>query len=314
MGILSNKRILITGGTGHIGSHLVARLAAEPIQLQVVARDEGKLRELKRINRGIQTFPCDIAEPQEVLKIKECIGDIDYLVHLAGYVPKISAVDDEAVSSFRNNVAATVNVLNHFGTGGSKICFASTAEVYGMPRVFPISEEHSTEPRSYYGAGKLAAEKYVKVFSQRNGCPAIILRFASVYGPGEVIQRAIPNFIKSVLSNSSPLIYGDGLELRDYVYVEDAVDAIILALEKETVGDKVYNIASGCGHRIGEIAELIIEQCGGVHPPLYQPARKAAVDYVFDISSAQRDLNYSPKTDIKEGLQREIAWFRSKRG
>ena len=150
MGILSNKCILITGGTGHIGSHLVDRLATEPVQLQVVAWNKEKLDELKQVNPNIQTFPCDIAEPQEVLKIRECIGNIDYLVHLASYVPKISAVEDEAFSSVRNNVVATVNVLNHFGTGASKICFAvqqrymECQRIYLLVRIIQLNHKATT--------------------------------------------------------------------------------------------------------------------------------------------------------------------------
>lgn len=314
MSILSNKRILITGGTGHIGSYLVARLASEGAHLLVVARNKEKLNELKKANPtgNIEIFQCDLAEPQEVLQLRERIRNIDYLVHLASYVPKISAVQDEAFSSARNNVVATVNVLNHFGQDASKICFASTVEVYGVPRFLPISENHLTEPQSYYGVGKLAAEKYIKAFSERSRCSAVILRFASVYGHGETIQRAIPNFIKAALNGSSLVIYGDGLDLRDYVYIDDAVESIILALQQgKTTGCNVYNIASGQGYKIREVAEIIIKLCGGTQPLTYRPARKQAVDYFFDISAAQRDLHYSPKTSLSEGLQHEITWFRS---
>ena len=190
--------------------------------------------------------------------------------------------------------------------------FCRTAEVYGVPKDLPIGEDHSTEPQSYYGAGKLAAEKCMKVFSQRNECPAVIPRFASVYGPGEVIEGAIPNFIKATLKNSSPVIYGDGLDLRDYVYIDDAVEAMVLALRwGKTTGCNIYNIASGQGYRIKEVAETITELCGVTCSLVYQPAKRQVADYVFDISAAQKDLGYSPKTSLREGLQREIDWFKA---
>lgn len=315
MSALGNKRVLITGGTGHIGSHLVRRLASEPTHLLVVARNQAKLDELKIANPtgNIETFPCDLTQPQEMLRVTERFDTIDLLVHLAAAeIPKKSPVGDDALISVQSNVVATINVLNYFSQGVEKICLASATEVYGLPVHLPIDEKHRTDPQSYYGAGKLAAEKYTRVFSEKEGCPVVILRFANVYGPGEATQRTIPNFIRAALQDSSPVIYGDGSNLRDYVYIEDTVEAIVLALQKETTGYNVYNIASGQGCRIREVAETITELCGGTRPPIYQPERKQAVDYLFDISAAQKELGYSPKTSLREGLQREITWFKSK--
>jgi len=314
LSILDSKRVLITGGTGHIGSHLIAKLASESTHLLVVARNKDKLDQLKKTSSAsnIEVFPCDLTQPQDVARLRKHTGNIDLFVHLASYVPKISAVQDDALSSAQNNVVATANVLNHFGPSVKKICLASTAEVYGLVKYLPIDECHPAEPQTYYGAGKLAAEKYTKVFSQRNNCPTMILRFASVYGPGETIQRAIPNFIGAALKGSSPVIYGKGLDLRDYVYIDDAVEAIVLALQKKSTGGTVYNIASGQGYKIKEVAQMIVQLSGGTQPLDYRPATKPAVDYLFDISAAQKDLGYLPKTDLREGLQREIAWFKSR--
>jgi len=311
--MLRNKRILITGSTGHLGSNLVNRLASESACLLLLARNKEKLAQLKRANPegNIEIFPCDLTQAKDVSKLKRYVGSIDFLVHLASYVPKISTVQDDALNSAHNNVVATANVLSHFDQNVEKLCLASTAEVYGLTKYLPIDERHPSEPRSYYAAGKLAAEQYVKVYSDKKNCPAIILRFASIYGPGETIQRAIPNFIVSVLKGSPPIIYGDGLDQRDYVYIDDAVEAIVLALQREISGCRVYNIASGCGYRIKDVAQMIVNLCGGTQSIVYQPARRQAVDYVFDISAAQHDLNYSPKTSLKEGLKREVAWFES---
>lgn len=313
MSALNSERILITGSTGHIGSHLVAKLAPQAVHLLLVSRNKEKLDQLKKTSSAsnIEVFPCDLTQPQDVSRLRKRIGNIDCLVHLASYVPKISAVQDDALISAQNNVVATANVLNHFGSGVKKIFLASTGEVYGLIEYLPIDERHPTEPQSYYAAGKLAAEKYAKVFSQRNNCPTVILRFASVYGPDETIQRAIPNFIRAALKGSPPVIYGEGLDLRDYVYIDDAVESIVLALQQEISGCKVYNIASGQGYAIKEVAQMIVNLCRGMQPLVYQPATRQTLDYVFDISAAQRDLKYSPKTSLEEGLRHEIAWFQS---
>jgi UDP-glucose 4-epimerase len=310
---LKSRHVLITGSTGHIGSSLITKLAPEAVHLLLVARDEEKLDQLKkpRSASNIEVFPCDLTQAQDVSRLRKHIGNIDFLVHLASYVPKVSAVQDDALVSVQNNVVATANVLDHFGSSVRKVCLASTAEVYGLTKYLPIDESHPTEPQTYYGAGKLAAEKYAKVFSERHNCPTVILRFASVYGPGETIQRAIPNFIRAALKGSSPVIYGEGLDLRDYVYIDDAVESIVLALQGEISGCKVYNIASGQGYAIKEVAKMIVNLCKGMQPLVYQPATRQKLDYVFDISAAQRDLQYSPKISLEEGLRHEIAWFQS---
>ncbi len=314
MDTLRGKHILITGATGHIGSHLVTRLAPEVTYLLIVARNEQKLDELKRANPSgnIETFPCDLTQPREVSTIIERVDTIDLVVHLAAAeIPKKSPVGDNPFVSVQSNVVATINVLNYFSQGAEKMCLASATVVYGLPVHLPIHENHPTDPQTYYGVGKLAAEKYTRVFSEKRGCPAVILRFAHVYGPGEATHRTIPNFIEAALEGSSPVIYGDGSDLRDYVYIEDAVEAIVLALQGKTTGCNIYNIASAQGYKIKEVAEMIVNLTGGTQPLVYRPATRQAVDYFFDISAAQKDLSYSPKTNLREGLEHEIAWFRS---
>jgi len=311
---LKGERILVTGGTGHIGSHLVARLASEGSHLLVVARNREKLDGLKRNAPAgdIETFVCNLSQAQEVSEVGEHVGSIDLLVHLAAAeIPKKSPVGDDAGYSVENSVMATTNVCSYLGRGAKKACLASAAVVYGLPVYLPVDERHPTEPQTYHAAGKLAAEKYVKIFSQRNNCPTVILRFASVYGPGEAAQRTIPSFIKAVLRGSSPIVYGQGLDMRDYVYIADVVESIVLALQGEISGCKVYNIASGQGYAIKELAQTIVNLCGGTQPLVYQPTTGRKFDYVFDISAAQRDLQYSPKTGLEEGLRHEIAWFQS---
>ena len=314
MSNLKGKRILITGSTGHIGSHLVARLASEGSHLLAVARDGEKLDQLIKNSSisNIEPVLCNLIQPQEVSQAGERTGSIDFLVHLAAAgIPKKSPVGDNALYSVENNVMATTNVLNYLSRGAKKICLASATVIYGLPVDLPIDESHPTEPQTYYAAGKLAAEKYVKVFSQKSNCSTVILRFASVYGPGEATQRTIPSFIKAVLRGSSPVIYGEGLDMRDYVYIADVVESIILSLQREISGCKVYNIASGQGYAIKELAQMIVNLCKGTQPIVYKPTTGQKFNHIFDISAAKRDLKYSPKTSLEEGLRHEIAWFQS---
>jgi UDP-glucose 4-epimerase len=310
---LRAKRILVTGATGHIGSHLVAKLTSEGARVVAVARHQDKLNELKKANltADIEVVKCDIGESQEVLRVKEHVGDIDFLVHLASCLPKALSIQEMCCGA-RSDIVGTCNILSYLGVGARKICFSSSGEVYGLPRYVPIDESHPTEPSNYFGVSKLASEAYMRVFSKTN-CPVVTLRFSHVYGPGEYTYRLIPKFITAALNGSPPIIYGHGLHQRDYVYMEDAVEAILLGLKhEEASGYSVYNISSGQGHKISELAETIVGLCGGTQPPIYDPEKTARVGYVSDISAARRDLRYSPKFSLEEGLKREIAYFKSK--
>lgn len=313
MSTLRDSRILVIGGSGFIGSHLVAKLTSEGASVVVVARHQDKLDELKKdnANADIEVVTCDVAESQEVLRVKERLGNADFLVHLVMSTPKALSTQDMPRGA-RNDICGTCNVLSYLGQGVSKVCFLSSAEVYGSPKYLPIDEKHPTEPENYYGVTRLAVEAYTRVFSQTN-CPVVILRFSHVYGPSEPPHRTIPKFITTALEGSPPIIYGHGEHQRDYVYVEDATEAILSSLKYDGASNyNVYNISSGQGHKIGQIAEIIVGLCGSAEPPIHDPEKTAREGYVLDISAARRDLHYSPKFSFEEGLKREIAWFKSR--
>jgi UDP-glucose 4-epimerase len=234
------------------------------------------------------------------------VNEVDCLVHLAAYVPK-SMRNDDGNKSIETSIKGTYNLLNDFRSKVKKIVFASTLEVYGLPITSPIDETHPTCPLTYYGASKLAAENYISVFSRDNEVKNIILRFSSIYGPGEIYDRAIPNFIKAVIRGEPPIIYGDGSDVRDYLYIEDAVRAIILAIQRDRLG--IYNIASGEGISIREIAEKIIRISGKSLKIVFLPRERPLTRIVFDISKASKELSFSPRTSIDEGLAKEFKWY-----
>lgn len=246
-------------------------------------------------------MPLDLAKPHSGA-VGE-IGQVDVLVHLAAYVPRSKAQEyDDALKCVMTNVLGTCNLLHHVGALSRRIILISTLEVYGPPESIPISESHRTNPTSYYGASKLAAEHYLSVFCERNHKSCIILRLATVYGPGEPYRRAIPNFIRNARKGEQLTVYGDGSDIRDYLFIEDAVEAIMLTIRNRATG--IYNIASGTGHSIREVAERIVTISGGHSRITYRPSGGQPTTIILDTTKARKELGFSAKVGLVEGLTR----------
>lgn len=292
-----SKKVVVTGGTGHIGQNLIKRLDDLNVDVIVLSRSS-------RNNDFLHTMfvRCDISKKESVEKIKKHLQNADYLIHLAAFVPKGR---DDKLKSTNVNVLGSINLMTHIFKK-TKVCYISTVEVYGKTIYLPIDEKHPCQPITYYGRSKLTAEKYLKLLLKKKGNDLIILRFASVFGPGEIIPRAIPNFIKCILENKNPIIYGDGSEKRDYLYIDDAVNAILLALKYGKNG--TFNIASGRACTIKQIAENIINISNKKLKPIFKERKKQKHDFVFDISKAKKILGFRPKTKIEEGLKKEMIW------
>jgi len=295
-------KICITGGSGFIGSHLLQVLEKKGVVPTILGRNVStKIEELLSKDK-VRFLKYDLASSAN--PSLDSLDTFDILIHLGGFVPRSIDRDDLEIG-LRTNILGTCNLLTH--RRFRKVIYASTLEVYGTPKTLPITEDQTTDPTSYYGTSKLAGEKYVSAISKQLGFDATILRFSSVYGSGEMYQRAIPNFIRRALQNQPLIIRGDGSDMRDYVHVADAVDSIMLAMEGRS---GVYNIASGVGYSIREIAEKILALTGNVVNISFESSSKPPTKLVFDISKAKEQLNYKPKVSILEGLKEEIDWFR----
>jgi len=288
-----NKAILVTGASGHIGSRLVEKTVELYHPVYVLSR-----RRSEDWSDSVTFLQCDLSD---VLEYKDTLKYIDIVVHLAAFVPKTK---DDFEQSVEVNLKGTMNLVRLMKEG-SKLVFISTCEVYGIPEVDIIDETHSLNPLTYYGMSKVAAEKTLQIYCQRNNIDLVILRLTSVYGPGEVIQRAIPNFIKNTVKNERLVIFGDGQDKRDYIYVDDAVGYILASMKE---GNGIYNIATGHSHSIHSIARKIIELSGKDLPVIYKSRKGVARDYVFDVTRA-KTLGCIPKVEIEEGLRKEIEWY-----
>lgn len=310
MGILLDDTLLVTGASGFIGLHLISKL--RDLGYKAVLIDKVTLKNKSLLSSSRLNFiQCDITKTSELKKIKGIRGRI-ILLHLAAFVPHIPSEEEKFIESMIEvNIKGTIEILKSIKDKLSKVYYVSTLEVYGIPMYLPIDEEHPTNPVSWYGLSKLCAEHYIRLFCKQNCIPCTILRFSVVYGAGENYDRAIPNFIKSAVRNRPITVYGDGLDVRDYLYVNDATEALLLAIQNQKI-EGIFNIASGKGYKIRDIAKMVIKLSNSKSKIKFYERRKKHYNLVFNIAKARKKLKFFPKTKIKEGLLKEIEWFKLK--
>jgi UDP-glucose 4-epimerase len=261
----------------------------------------------------VLTLACDFADPSSVQACREQLCDAEAVVHLAGHVPEDTGHNaaEDAYATLRSNVIGTARLLWALGPSSRLSCFvyASTFEVHGMPEHLPVDEEHPTRPLGYYGASKLAGEKYVTLFSRDRGVACCSLRMAAIYGPGDTLKRAIGNFIRAGAVGGELVVYGDGEDRRELLYAGDAAVAVALAIQKHACG--AINVASGSGYSIREMAEAVLQAAGGGVRVAYRDRVKPRMDYVLAIDRARERLGWQPRTSLREGVHAQFNWMRA---
>lgn len=298
-----NNNILITGATGFLGRHLVTLLEK--------SLPESKLFLLSRqdkipISGKGEWITCDLSSHASVQSNKSILEKMNVVVFLAAQIPNYS---NEKSFGIASNLSSLINLLPTLKEA-NRIIFASTLDVYGQPTFLPITEEHPTNPLSYYGAGKLASEHFLNIFCNEHKILLSVLRFTQLYGPGEPVIKAIPSFIEAVLNNKQPVLLGDGTEKRDYLFIEDAADAILKALTKNAVG--TFNIASGTATRISEVLNEINNISCRDLVAIRKNRIKPSVDIILSIDKAHKELGFTPKISLSEGLRRHIEFEQSR--
>ncbi len=305
-------RYLITGGAGFIGTHLVRRLRLDPTAEVFV------LDNLRR--------PCCLPEIPSLFiegdirdrdTVAGAMSGVDVVVHLAAQSNVMGAEADRDYS-FSTNVIGTFRLLEAAKSAGvSRFVFASSREVYGEQEDLPVAECAPTCAKNYYGASKLAAEAYCRVFSV-DGLPVTILRLANVYGPGDR-DRVIPLFLSAALRGEPLILYG-GRQVIDFLWIDDAVDALLRAARPDAPAGPV-NIGSGCGVTVRQLAEIIHGQIsGGVRMIQMPPRPQEVTGFVADINLALRygllaqphpPLRHLPK--VLEELRAELVPWKTTR-
>ena len=302
-------RSLVLGGNGFIGVHLVERLVEEGHAVRVYDRSPNRFRALAP---GAQYVEGELGNHGLV---REAVEGVEVVYHFVSTtLPKTS--NDDPIYDVRSNLVDTVQLLEACVEAGvRKVVFASSGgTVYGLPLSTPIPEDHPTDPITSYGIVKLAVEKYLGLFHHLYDLDYAVLRISNPYGPyqnptGQ--QGVVPVFLHRFMTGEPIKIWGDGEVVRDYLYVSDLVDALVLAAEAET-RHKVFNIGSGRGASLNELIELISGLVGERPAVEYQPARPLDVPVsLLGIRRAREELGWGPRTDLSEGVARTWDWIRS---
>lgn len=306
MGYLENKTILITGATGFIGSHILKRLInVKNVKIVIIARkDPGHNSDT------IKWIKSDICLLSRNTLIDNGISHVDIVLHLAAYTPKSSG-DDDIDRIIKDNILASHALLKCLPGNIGMILYTSTLDVYASVGDDEITERTKLDPSSLYSASKLFCEKLISKWAKDNQCLSVILRYGHIYGPGEdSYNKLIPSVIKVLLDGESPVIYGTGDEERDYLYVDDAVEATLRAMILEdNIGP--LNIVHGKSISVREIVDMLIKITGFNKNIVTKSIDHKLYSIYFDNTEMVKRLGKWDFVSMWDGLSSEVDSYRS---
>jgi UDP-glucose 4-epimerase len=303
------ERVLVTGGAGFIGTHLVRRLAAAGADVTVI--DDLSAPSAQPVPSGVTWHRLRLPDPRLRALVTE--GRFARVFHLAGaaYVPP--SIEDPT-ADLDNNAAVTLDVLEAVrrGSPATPVVYTSSAAVYGSPTVLPITEETPIAPVSPYGVSKYAAEQYVSLYARLHGLRTASLRLFSVFGPGQRKQVVFDLIAKLAADPARLEVIGVGTEMRDFVFVEDVVGAATTVMGRAPMAGEVYNVASGDGVTIKQLVDHVTAVLGLSPRVSYTGEARPgdALHWVADVRRL-RALGYVPAVPLREGIGRVAEWFAS---
>jgi UDP-glucose 4-epimerase len=314
--------VLITGGSGFIGSHLVEAILRTGGAVRVLDNfSTGRRENLQEVLQhsrhqpGFTMIEGDIIHRQTV---QEAMRGVDYVLHQAA-LPSVPRSVADPLSSNRVNVEGTLNVLVAARDAGVKrVVYASSSSVYGDSPTLPKTEDMPTNPLSPYAVSKLGGEAYCRAFTRVYGLETVALRYFNVFGPRQdplsPYAAVVPCFIAALLHNRSPVIFGDGKQSRDFTFIANVVQANLLAMRAPGVAGEVFNVACGESIDLLTMLDLLTEFLGQAIDPQFQAPHAGDVRHsLADISKAQQMLGYQPVITFREGLQQTVAYFCQRR-
>ena len=310
---------LVTGGTGFIGSHLVERLVQDGQRIRVIDNlSTGKKENLEPFLSEIEFIEGDVRDSE---LLREAMDSVDYVLHQAA-IPSVPRSVEDPLTTNSANVGGTLNVLLAARDAGVKrVVYASSSSIYGDSPVLPKKETMAPDPRSPYAVSKLAGELYCQVFHRVYGLETVCLRYFNVFGPRQdpnsQYSGVVAKFITSLLEGKQVTIFGDGEQSRDFTYVENVVEANLLAVKADGVSGGVLNIACGDRLSVNELARLLAEIVGAdpkLEPRYAAPRPGDVLHSQADILKAKELWGYEAKVGTREGLERTVEWYKLKLG
>lgn len=306
--------ILVTGGAGFIGSHLAEGLLKQGHQVRVLDNfSTGKKENLifERPNPSLEVINGDIRELGDCQK---AVAGVEYVFHEAALASVQRSVEDPLTTQ-AVNVEGTLHILMASREAGVKrVIYASSSSVYGDTPVLPKHEEMHPSPLSPYALQKYIGEQYCRLFSQLYSLDTLSLRYFNIFGPKQdpasIYSAAIPRFIEAMVAGRSPIVYGDGEQSRDFTYVENVVEANLLAMAVSHGRGEVMNIACGQRTSLNQLLEILQRILRSKVQPAYQDPRPGDVKHsLADIGKAIAFLHYQPRIGIETGLKRTAGYF-----
>ncbi len=296
---------LITGGGGFIGSNIAMTLVARGDTVRILDNfSTGRRENLASIEKEIEIVEGDI---RSMLTVERAMRGVEYVLHQAALPSVPRSIADPGTTN-EVNVTGTLNVLNVAKEAGvRRVVLASSSSIYGNTETLPKHEGMPPSPLSPYAVSKLTCEYYAKVFHQLYGLEVVGLRYFNVFGrnqnPDSEYSAVIPKFCKAIIKNQRPVIYGDGLQSRDFTYVDNVVHANLLACSSPDAPGAVMNIAAGSQMTLNDLFLHLRKAFGSTIEPIYEPARKGDVrDSYADIALAKKVLGYSVVKNLEEGI------------
>ena len=311
---LKFSKVLVTGGAGFIGSHLVDRLLSEGLEVWVYDNfSSGRMENIAH-HKDSSAFHLVKGDIRDSAAVNKVVKNVDAVFHEAALVDVALSVKNPILFD-DVNVDGTLNLLKaSLDHGVKRFIFASSAAVYGNTQPAKKKENMRLKPISPYGVSKLASENYIQVFNELYGLETVCLRYFNVYGTRQAFTSSysgvITSFVNRLLQKQPPIIHGDGKQTRDFVHVGDVVSANLLALTCESAVGEIYNIASGVTTSIFGLAKLLLQIMNAVDlTPTFAETRQGDIKHTSaDIRKAEERLGFSPKISLRAGLSTLVNW------
>ena len=316
---ICNKKILITGGLGFIGSNLALRLIENNNSVTIIdsliPEYGGNKRNIEKIKESVTL---NISDVRDTHAINQLVKGQDYLFSLAGQTSHMDSMNDP-ITDLDINAKAQLSILEACRKYNLdiRIVFASTRQIYGKPKYLPVDEKHPLHPVDVNGINKIAGEQYHILYQEVYGIASSVLRLTNTYGPRMRIKDARQTFlgiwIRNLLEGKPIQVFGDGKQRRDYNYVEDALEALLIAATEEKAVGKVYNLGAPDPLSLEDTAKIMCQEIEGsdyqMTPFPYERKAIDVGDFICDYSAFHNQFGWEPKVSFEEGIQRSLEYF-----